>query len=304
MSTIELRMTAGEDEAFRIADLLERAFDGEGPVVTREETPAYSRIWTVSVLFFDATPEEAVEAVRDVTGSDAFGIAIEVREIDETTNWVAKSLEILKPVRAGRFLVHGSHDRAAVRGADVGLEIDAEMAFGTGHHATTAGCLLALDRLLKCRRPRRVLDLGTGTGILAFAVAKAARVPVLATDIDPVATAIAATNARVNGVGPLLRTATAAGLGHPAIRAGAPYDLLVANILARPLMALARPIAGVLAPGASVVLSGLRASEETRVAFAYRAQGLTLVGRILRDEWATLIFRRGGRSVRGSRGRG
>ena len=140
------------------------------------------------------------------------------------TNWVAKSLEGLKPVRAGRFLVHGAHDRDKLRPNDIGIEIEAGEAFGTGHHGTTAGCLLAIERAVRTRPIRNALDIGTGSGVLAIAIAKLAHIPVLASDIDPVATRVAAANVRLNGVHPEVRVVTAAGIGGRIFRATRPLS--------------------------------------------------------------------------------
>ena len=176
-------------------------------------------------------------------------------------DWVASALTGLKPVRAGRVLVHGAHDRNRLRGNDVGIEIEAALAFGTGHHGTTLGCLLALDRVLKRRRPAHVLDVGTGTGVLAIASAKLLHRPVACGDIDPIAVETAGANARANGVGALVRPVVATGLRHDALRKGR-ADLIFANILAKPLRLLAPSLARAAAPGAELVLSGLLARDD------------------------------------------
>lgn len=302
MPTVQVDLTAGNDEAERIARLLEAAFEDEGYPVTREETPPYSLIWTVSTLFWDAEPDEAIARVKDALGTDAFGTEPTAQVLDDNTNWIAQSLEVLRPVAAGRFMVHGSHDRAAVTGSTIGLEIDAQMAFGTGHHATTWGCLAALDRLLHQRRFGRVLDLGTGTGVLAFAVAKVQKSVIVGTDIDRVATDIAAVNAGINGVAPLMRLITADGLSDRRIADRGPYDLVIANILARPLMKLARAIRTVTAPGGTLVLSGLRDVDGPKVEWAYRLQGFVLRERREKDHWLTLVLDKpGSTAARGRR---
>lgn len=205
-------------------------------------------------------------------------------------DWVSMSLRALAPVRAGGFVVHGSHDRRAPRAGETAIEIDANRAFGTGHHGTTAGCLDAIDRVLKRGVRRRILDLGTGSGVLAIGIARRSRAPVLATDIDPVAVAIAAENARRNGVGSLVRCVTAAGLDHRAIARAAPFDLIVANILAGPLRRLAPAIGRVLSPGGTVVLSGLVERQRASVLAAYRTQGIVHRQTLLREGWATLVL--------------
>jgi ribosomal protein L11 methyltransferase len=282
---------------------------------------------------FEQAPDEA--SLRDLVATVAGAQAARdlVVETVAARDWVAASLAGLKPVAAGRFLVHGSHDRARIPGHRIGIEIEAALAFGTGHHGTTRGCLLALDAWLKrqrasaarfpsprersewrggvrgsqltLRRPTlpanrregkvRILDIGTGTGVLAIAAAKALRTRVVASDIDARAAAVARANARMNAVGPLIEVVHAGGLAARRLHARGPYDLVFANILLAPLQRLAAPIAGVLAPNARVILSGLLATQAPAAIAAYRAQGLVLEARIPLDEWVTLVLgRRGG----------
>jgi ribosomal protein L11 methyltransferase len=207
------------------------------------------------------------------------------------TDWVAKSLQGLAPVKAGPFVVHGSHDRTRLSANDIGIQIEAGLAFGTGHHGTTAGCLIAIDRIAKARRIANALDVGTGSGVLAIALAKRANARVVASDIDPVATRVATENVRLNGVATRVRTLTAAGLNHAAIAERAPYDLIVANILAGPLVALAPAIRRMLAPKGTVILSGLLIEQERRVVAMYRSVGLRREASLHLDEWATLTLR-------------
>ena len=209
-------------------------------------------------------------------------------------DWVARAESMRGPVRAGRFVVHGHHDRGKVPRFRNAIEIDAGLAFGTAHHATTRGCLIALDRLSKRIRPRRILDVGTGTGILAIAVARAFNVPVLASDIDPIATATAAANARMNEVGRRVHVVTAAGLSHLRL-SRASVDLLFANILLNPLLALAPAFAGAVRPGGICVLSGLLDAQARQVEARFRPLGFSLDSRILLDGWTTLLLRRGSR---------
>jgi ribosomal protein L11 methyltransferase len=248
--------------------------------------------WQVSV-YFAGRPDAGDEAAlaRALREAGASGATFAVAPLPET-DWVAKSLAALPPVSAGRFLVHGRHDRARVMANDIAIEIEAGLAFGTGHHGTTAGCLAAIDRLARSRPIRNALDLGTGSGLLAIATAKRTKATVVASDIDPVAVAVARENARLNGVGGRVATVVADGLNARAIRARAPYDLIVANILAGPLVALAPAIRRNLAPGGTVILSGLLATQQRRVAAIYRGQGLRREGSILLGEWATLVHRR------------
>ena len=191
-------------------------------------------------------------------------------------DWVRQSLEGLPPVTAGRFFLHGSHDRCRRRAGGISLEIDAGTAFGTGHHGTTEGCLMALDHIIKKRRPRRILDVGCGTGVLAIAAARATRAKALASDIDPEAVRVTRHNARTNGVSPAIAAITAAGLNHPRLVATAPYDLIFANILARPLVSLAQGLSLILASGGALVLSGLTLDQCRWILAAYRNRGLRI----------------------------
>ena len=179
-------------------------------------------------------------------------------------------------MRAGRFFVYGAHDRGRVPHAVIPIRIEAGLAFGTGHHETTALCLALLSDLAKRRKFSRVVDLGCGTGLLAIAAAKLWRRPVIASDIDPIATAVTRTNARANGTGPLVRVVTADGLVHPMLTSHAPYDLVFANILAGPLTRLAPSVARALAPGGIAVLSGLLRNQENLVADFYSSRRLIL----------------------------
>ena len=202
-------------------------------------------------------------------------------------DWVAASLEGLAPVRIGRFIVHGSHDRDVVGSNRIGIEIEAALAFGTGHHGTTKGCLAAIDAFGRKRRPARVLDVGTGTGVLAMAAARQFHTPVLASDIDIVAVRTAKANARANKAGEV-RFLHAPGLDSGVFHRQGPYDLILANILLAPLKKIARPLSRLLAPGGIVVLSGLLPSHANAALAAYRAQGLTLVRRQTIEGWTTL----------------
>jgi ribosomal protein L11 methyltransferase len=200
------------------------------------------------------------------------------------------ALSGLPPVRAGRFFVFGQHDRGRAPPNTVNLRIEAGAAFGTGHHGTTVGCLIELDRLLKARRFPRVLDVGAGTGVLAIAAARTGSRIVRGTDIDRPSVRIAGENARLNAA--RVRFYAASGLANVHIRTAAPYDLIFANILARPLVSLAHPIASALAPGGRVILSGLLRGQERRVRAAYLAQGLRFERRLYRDAWVTLVMAR------------
>ncbi len=207
-------------------------------------------------------------------------------------DWVARSLEGLPPVRAGRFLVHGEHNASAGRSGDITLQIEAGVAFGTGHHGTTQGCLDMIGRLARTRRFENALDVGSGTGVLALAVAKRFRIPVIASDLDDDAVEMTRENARLNGCGPWVTALAAPGTRHGRLREAGPFDLVMANILMQPLLALSGDLACEVAPGGVLVLSGLLVSQELRVLNAYRARGLVLVDRLHMEGWSTLALSR------------
>lgn len=277
------RLACDETTARRVADRL--AEDFEAAVAAFEGTDG----WSVEAHFAAAPDEAAVRACVAAAAGGGAGAALAFETV-AATDWVAASLRELKPVGAGRFTVHGAHDRAAVAPNRIGIEIEAALAFGTGHHGTTRGCLLALDRIVKRLRPRRVLDVGTGTGVLAIGAAKALRRPVLASDIDAEAVAIARTNARLNGAAPWAACLHATGVADRRFRARAPFDLVFANILLPPLKRLAGPFARLTAPNARVILSGLLATQENAALAAYRPHGFALERRIPLDEWVTLVL--------------
>jgi ribosomal protein L11 methyltransferase len=283
--TVKVTLAAAFPEARRIADFLDRDFAETGGVVALVEIGPES--WRIDAYFPDGEPDAIAAMVRNALGSDAFG-ALQGTQILPETDWVAKSLAGLAPVASGRFLVHGSHDRDALPADRTRIAIDAGQAFGTGHHGSTAGCLAVIDRLIARRRFANPLDLGTGSGVLAIALAKTLHANVLASDIDPLATRIAGENARLNRVGNRVRAIAAAGMNHPEIRARAPFDLIIANILAGPLVKLAPQIAAALAPGGVLVLSGLLPHQRGRVVAAYGAQGVRLMRAQIHDGWAIL----------------
>jgi ribosomal protein L11 methyltransferase len=242
----------------------------------------------------EALVEALYETVPDAELlSRLVGVAV-VAEPLADQDWIRVSQTGLPPVRAGRFFVYGAHDSGAVLPGVIAIRIEAGLAFGTGHHETTSLCLIALSGLARRRRPRRILDLGSGTGVLAIAAAKLWRRPVIATDIDPIAVAVARENAKANATAPLIETVSADGTEHPQIRARAPFDLVVANILAGPLTRLAPAIARALAPGGTLLLSGLLRNQENLVLGFYRPHGLVFC-RALRDgPWSALALERPG----------
>ena len=299
-ATAVARLACDETTARRLADGLAETLPDAA--VAAFEAPGGG--WSLEAHFAEAPDETVLRGLVAAIAGEHAARALVIETV-APRDWVAASLAGLKPVAAGRFVVHGGHDRARIPAHRIGIEIEAALAFGTGHHGTTRGCLLALDRLLKHANPRlapsptlprkrgrgkrlRVLDVGTGTGVLAIAAAKTLRRRVMASDIDPRAVATARANARANGVGALIEVMHANGLA--AHRLAGPFDLVFANILLAPLRRLARPITRTLAPGAHVVLSGLLAAQAPAALAAYRAQGLTLVARIPLDEWVTLVL--------------
>jgi ribosomal protein L11 methyltransferase len=276
-----------ERAARRVADVLDEVFfDGEAAIAAFERPDGR---WDVTLHFADAPDHARLrELVANAAGDDA-AKAIAFDTI-EAKDWVKASLEDLVPVPAGRFIVHGAHDRARVAPNKLGIEIEAALAFGTGHHGTTRGCLLLLDHVLKAHRPRRVLDLGTGTGVLAIAAAKALHNEVLASDIDPPSVRVARENGMLNHVGQFVRAIRATGFSAPDFAAHGPFDLVLANILANPLRQLAGPMARHLAPRSLVILSGLLTPQATGVIAAYRARGLVPLRHLKIEGWSSLLL--------------
>ncbi len=252
------------------------------------ETDESKALWQAIAYF--ATREHA-ETARRALDLPEEAIA-EIPDVD----WVRESLKGLAPVIAGRFFLHGSHDREQRRVGGITLELDAQTAFGTGHHGTTAGCLEAFDAIAKRCKPRRVLDLGCGTGVLAIAAAKLHCPAILATDIDPIAVTVTKANARINSTS--LRSICANGLAHRDIRQNAPYDLIFANILARPLDRLATGLVHLLAPQGRVILSGITVDQIHWISACYTGRGLALESTRIKQNWATLVLRQKTRSQR------
>jgi len=289
-----LRFTSNERQARVAADLVVDVFDPAETASAAFEDEASQldpKPWIVEIYLGAGVDEAQVRALlADIVGVDL--AATIVTERIARQDWIARSLAGLAPVRAGRFLVHGGHDRTDVRSNDVALEIEAALAFGTGHHGTTRGCLLALDSVLKRRRPRRVLDLGTGTGVLAMAAAKVLHRTIACGDLDATAVTAARGNAVTNGLGPWVRPVRAAGLQHPILQDMAPYDLVLANILAKPLRSLAPSVAAHAARGADLILSGLLPRDVPGILSSYAAQGFALRSRGDLEGWATLSLRK------------
>ncbi|MCW5731205.1 MAG: 50S ribosomal protein L11 methyltransferase [Alphaproteobacteria bacterium] len=270
----------------RLALAAEEALEPYAVGLSRFEARPDGSLWQVEALFDGMPPADLLEPFAREGG-------LLVRQVAER-DWVALSQSELPPITAGRFHLHGSHDARHPLAHMHDLLVDAGQAFGTGRHETTRGCLLMLDRLARHRiRPRRLLDLGCGSGVLALAAARAWRRRVTASDIDPVAVRVARENARLNGEQARLRCFVAPGLQGRHFRDGTRYDLILANILARPLVDLAPALARRLAPGGRLVLSGLLVAQEPAVVNAYRRGGLKLAGRLRLQGWSTLLLERG-----------
>jgi ribosomal protein L11 methyltransferase len=272
------------DGAHQLVDKIDLDPRADALALIINETDERSGLWEV-VAYFE-TEYECRELALVFKAHESV-IAPIVQE-----NWVEKSLQGLQPVLAGRFFLYGSHDANRRRSGGVSLLVNASMAFGTGHHATTTGCLLAIDSILKAKRPAHIFDLGCGTGVLAIATQKVARTKTLATDIDPESVRITKANAAVNAVAPALSVHTAPGLKHQAIKRAAPFDLISANILARPLAQLAQGLSGLLKPDGRLILSGLTLDQKRWIQARYRNTGLILDRTIEIGNWATLVFKR------------
>ncbi|MBN9593992.1 MAG: 50S ribosomal protein L11 methyltransferase [Afipia sp.] len=278
-----------ERTASRIVDAITESYPSHDLAIAAFEAPGGR--WDITMHFGEPPDEDFIRSlVTDAAGAAAAGSI--VFGAVETKDWVKASLADLVPVSAGRFIVHGSHDRDRVPPNKLGIEIEAALAFGTGHHGTTRGCLLLLDQVLNQRTPKRVLDLGSGTGVLAIAAAKALRRRVLATDIDFRSVIVAGENAHLNGVGTLVEAVHATGFHAPDFAANGPFGLVMANILANPLRRLAPDMARHLAPRAFVILSGLLPHQANSVVAAYRGAGLKLLKRIQIDGWSSLLMQR------------
>jgi ribosomal protein L11 methyltransferase len=290
-----VRLVCDERGARAVADLIIESFEPAEAASTAFETddllPGGGRAWLMEA-YFGVDPDEAAVRALIALASDEATARSAVFGRTERRDWVANSLAGLKPVRAGRFVVHGRHDRSRVRANDVAIEIEAGLAFGTGHHGTTRGCLMHFDRLLKRRRPKRVLDVGCGAGVLAIAAAKVLKRKVRLGDIDPIAVAVANANASLNGVGVLCQAIVSRGVENVRLREGAPYDLVFANILARPLRLLAPSVAAAMSTDGEAILSGLLLADVAGVLASWRAQGFDLAEWIELEGWASLRLRR------------
>ncbi len=333
MTVTVARLACDEPTARKLASALAEMLDADDTVCAAFEGDDGQ--WQLAVHFRAPPDEAAVRALVALAAGEKAAKALNFAAVADA-DWVAQSLAGLAPVRAGRFVIHGAHDRARVPANAIGIEIEAALAFGTGHHGSTRGCLLALDALAKtwrhtpipplkgegrsrearsgwghimtgndphparsthhprpCRgRDKKVLDLGTGSGVLAIAAAKRLRGRVVASDIDPVAVAAARNNARRNGAAAAITFVRAAGANARLIATHAPHDLIFANILLGPLLRLAVPIRRLCARHARIVLSGLLPRDANAALAIYRAQRFVCTRRIVRNGWVTLVLKR------------
>ncbi len=277
---------SGRKAAESLGEALERVAPGPKAVGVLDMEDG-SGLWEVSGYFADRPDGTGLALLEAGFGARPFMVS-EIPEID----WVAKVRRDLPPVEVGRFFIHGGHDADGVPAGRMALLVEAAMAFGTGHHATTLGCLAALDRLVgQGVSPRSVLDLGCGTAILAMAAACVWSVSPVASDIDEVAIDVAITNIRANGLEGRIHCVVGAGLCHPELVARAPYDIVFANILKRPLIELAPSVSGVCAGGAYVILSGILDDQALEVRVAYEALGFGVIHEDSITDWTTLTLR-------------
>ncbi len=287
MSVDQLSSTAlTKDQAYALVDAVSERDDLALTASAHENEETGEWVFEATC---DSPPDvDAFNALaRQVLGGD---VTFTVDAIDPEINWVAKSLEGLAPVIAGGFYVYGSHETGPIPEGLTPMKIDAAQAFGTGHHETTTGCLEAIEALLADRTPARMIDIGTGTGVLAIALAKRLEAVILATDIDPIAVTTTIENAIENGVGDQIDAIEATGLDHDEILARAPYDLVVANILAGPLTELAQGIGSITQPGGTAILSGILNTQADGVIAAYEVAGFALKDHLKRKDWTTLVL--------------
>jgi ribosomal protein L11 methyltransferase len=286
MSVDQLSVSLTKDQAYALVDAVSERDDLALTASAHEVEETGEWIFEATC---DSPPDIAAfaELARQVLGGE---VEFSVAPIDPEVNWVAKSLEGLAPVIAGGFYVYGSHETGPIPEGLTPMKIDAAQAFGTGHHETTTGCLEAIEALLDKRNPTRMIDIGTGTGVLAIALAKRLEAVILATDIDPIAVVTTMQNAVENGVGDHIDAIEATGLDHAEIAARAPYDLVVANILAGPLTELAPGVGTITQQGGTAILSGILNTQADGVIAAYEAAGFTLADHLKRKDWTTLVL--------------
>ncbi len=285
LGQIRLHYRTAKTKAEELYQKMDAAFEDDAYPLAITEIDEAKAIYEVSLYVEE--DEKAVVQTRlaQILSVNQDEIKIEVLpDID----WVQHSLEGLNPVRAGRFFIHGSHDRDKVMPNDLAIEIEAGQAFGTGHHGTTVGCLELLAEVMANEKPQNALDLGTGSGILAIGMALIAPIRILATDIDPIAINVAKENFALNGVSDTITAITATGLDDNEITSRAPFDLIVANILANPLIELAPQMVPAKAKNGSIVLSGILEEQHDRVVKAYQDQGAKYIKTLHHEGWVAI----------------
>ncbi|WP_455480362.1 50S ribosomal protein L11 methyltransferase [Bartonella sp. B12(2025)] len=282
---IRLYYAAFKSEAERLYTLMETAFDEEGYPLALVEIDEKNAVYELSLYVDKENQKNASKCFARILSIDPEKIN---HEILPNIDWVKQSLEGLTPVRAGPFFLHGSHNRNDIPPNVLPIEIEANQAFGTGHHGTTAGCLEMISKVMQNGNPQNVLDLGTGTGVLAIGIAMLKPVSVLASDIDPVAIQVAQHNIALNGVKEYITAVTATGFSHDKIASRAPFDLIVANILANPLIELAQEMVQALQKSGSLILSGILEEQHTHVLETYVKQGLKHIETYHRQGWVTI----------------
>jgi ribosomal protein L11 methyltransferase len=283
-ASYQVTLVADAGDAEAIAFRLEEASEPQALAVSLFDCG--DGRFEVSAIYAEQPHNDALIAALDDIAHGALSV-----ERLAPVDWVRISQGKRGAVRAGRFLVHGSHDRGRVREGRLAIEIDAGQAFGTAHHASTRGCLIALDDLLKRERPRVIVDIGTGTGVLAIAAARTLERKVLASDADPIATATAADNTRKNRAGHLVATVTAQGFAHACLRQIS-ADLLLANLLERALWNLAPQFMRRVRPSGGAILSGLTLTQARTIEARNSAFGFIVEKRVILDGWTTLVLRR------------
>jgi ribosomal protein L11 methyltransferase len=273
-------------DAERLSDLLSSMDPSPVSAVSIEE--ASRTQWSLDAFSIEEHQAREAAAIVEREIPDA---RVSVQKLEDK-DWVAMSLAGLPAVEAGPFLVAGVHELVRVHGGRKRVWIEAGPAFGTGHHGTTKGCLLAIAKLARKGPLGKVLDVGTGSAVLSIAALKAGAVSALGTDLDGESIRIAKENRRNNHCGPALKLLHAAGANHDFIRRGAPYDMVLANILAKPLVTLSGDLVKLVKPGGHIILSGLLTHQEPQVRAAYANRGMTLIDRGRLNGWSTLVWRR------------
>ncbi|EJF75716.1 50S ribosomal protein L11 methyltransferase [Bartonella alsatica] len=282
---IRLYYNAFKNEAEQFYTLMETTFDEEGYPLALVEINEKNSLYELSLYIDKENQEDVSERFAKILSIDPDKINCEILP---NIDWVKHSLKGLTPVRSGPFLLHGSHNRGDIPPNVLPIEIEANQAFGTGHHGTTAGCLEMIAKVMQNENPQNAFDLGTGSGVLAIGIAMLKPISILASDIDPIATKVAQHNIELNGVKKYVTAITATGFTHDEIASRAPFDLIIANVLANPLIELAQEMVQALQKGGSLILSGILEEQHTHVLEAYVKQGLKHIETYHRQGWVTI----------------